>query len=203
MRNLRVPEVDAQPDAALLRSFSALALSLIAARDLASPFLEPDEYEQLLDAALTYLESEPDERGYDARVGWVHAAAHTSDLVKFLARNPHLTVEGQRRILDAVAARITRPADHAFAWGEDQRLARAACAVLLRPDCDESALTSFADALRAARARADGAQPFDPRLFAAQLNAEHVLDMAIVGLDAIASKPEHVARALEALRAAR
>ena len=42
-------------------------------------------------------------RGFVAGSGWVHATAHTADVLKFLARNPKLTPAGQARIVEAVA----------------------------------------------------------------------------------------------------
>ena len=77
-------------DGVLLRSFSALTLSVVAARDSEAPFLSAEEYATLLDAALAYFHDERDTRGFDAAKGWMHSAAHTSDLLKFLARNPRL-----------------------------------------------------------------------------------------------------------------
>ncbi|MCK7495333.1 MAG: DUF2785 domain-containing protein [Comamonadaceae bacterium] len=41
-----------------------------------------------LDDALAYLRDERDLRGIDPSVGWIHATAHTADLLKFLARDP-------------------------------------------------------------------------------------------------------------------
>ena len=41
--------------------------------------------------ALAYLAAELDLRGIEPRVGWIHATAHTADLLKFLARNPRFT----------------------------------------------------------------------------------------------------------------
>src|SRR5262245_1657641 len=66
------------------RSFSALTLSVVVARDNASPFLTPGEFRRIEDAALAYLASEQDLRGYDPAVGWMHSAAHTADLLKFI-----------------------------------------------------------------------------------------------------------------------
>lgn len=186
---------DERDTGALRRSFHALALSLIAARDLDTPFLAPQELEQLLDAALAHLASEPDERGWDPRLGWIHATAHGADLLKFLARNPRLDSAARTRILDALAERATRPCDQAFAWGEDQRLAAAAGAALLRVDA--AAQTRFAAALRGTT---DPSAPFDARRLAGQLNAEHVRDALLVGLETPATKSGEAASARQALR---
>ena len=72
----------------LKRSFSALCLSSIAEREVKTPFLSEQRYHQLLGDALTYLQSERDLRGYDAKLGWIHATAHTADLLQALASRP-------------------------------------------------------------------------------------------------------------------
>jgi len=195
-----IGQLDVRPDddlntGALRRSFHALALSLVAARDLDTPFLSPTELEQLLGAALTHLANEPDERGWDPRLGWVHATAHGADLLKFLARNPRLDSAARTRVLDALAERATRPCEQAFAWGEDQRLAAAAGAALLR--VDDAVQTRFAGALRITL---DPNAPFDARRFAAQLNAEHVRNALLVGLENSAAESTEAAAARRALR---
>jgi hypothetical protein len=120
-------------DDTLLRSFSALTLSIVAARDNATPYLTAAEYNGLLDAALAYFQDERDTRGYDPQKGWIHTAAHTADLLKFLARSPNLTPPGQTRILSAVLAK-NRDAATAFAQGEDERMARIVISIVRRPD---------------------------------------------------------------------
>jgi hypothetical protein len=63
---------------------------VIAARDNDAPFLTPPEFDGLLEHALAYFHDERDTRGFDAVKGWMHSAAHTSDLLKFLARSSRL-----------------------------------------------------------------------------------------------------------------
>jgi uncharacterized protein DUF2785 len=88
----------------VLRSFSALNLSVLAALDLTKHFLAKNEFDRLLAATLEYLRTERDLRGLDSRVGWIHATAHTADLLKFLARNDRL------QLADAAALAICRAA---------------------------------------------------------------------------------------------
>ena len=82
-------------DSAYGRSFSALALSILAAVDLKSPWMTKEAFEDLLAATTRYLTAEKDVGGFVAGAGWVHAAAHTADVLKFLGRNPKLTPAGQ------------------------------------------------------------------------------------------------------------
>src|SRR3989442_13187184 len=81
-----------------LRAFSALDLSILAALDNQHPFLDDAELAGLLSAALAYLAGEKDLRAFDTRHGWMHATAHTADLLKFLGRNPRLRPADQGRI---------------------------------------------------------------------------------------------------------
>jgi hypothetical protein len=119
----------------LRRSFSMLCLSLLAKRDLESPWLEPHEFDALVARALRFLAEERDLRGYDAELGWVHCVAHTADVLKFAARSERLSDQQQAAIVDGVCARIeTAPAT--FAAGEDLRLASALLSLCAREDFD-------------------------------------------------------------------
>lgn len=133
-------------DRVLLRSFSALGLSSLAARDLAAPFLGADGHRALLDAALAYLSGERDLRAYDREKGWYHATAHTADLLKFLGRSPHLKGEDAARMLGAIETKLDTAGEilgQAFAWGEPERLADAATALVLSGKLDPQALEGF------------------------------------------------------------
>ena len=136
-------------DSVFVRSFSALMLSVIVARDNASPILEPAEFRTLLAAALTYLHAERDVRGYDAKKGWMHSAAHTADLLKFLARSRYLERVDQQRILIAVGEKL-RHAPIVFPFGEDERFARALLSLVARPDFDLEAFQEWAGQARPA-----------------------------------------------------
>src|SRR5947207_12419771 len=105
--NLQVGLGGIGSDTLFLRAFSALDLSLLAALDDQRPFLDEAELTGLLSAALAYLAGEKDLRPFDARHGWMHATAHTADLLKFLGRNPRLRAADQGRILEAVAAKLS------------------------------------------------------------------------------------------------
>jgi Protein of unknown function (DUF2785) len=136
-------------DGVLLRSFSALTLSVIAARDNEAPFLSAGDYTTLLDAALAYFKDERDTRGFDAAKGWMHSAAHTSDLLKFLARSPRLPVAGQSRLLAAMLAK-NREAPAPFSQGEDERMARIAISLARRADFDRDGFRAWLTTAQAA-----------------------------------------------------
>jgi Protein of unknown function (DUF2785) len=169
--NLRRGIGDRDGDAVLLRSFSALTLSVIAARENETPFLSPVEYHQLLGAALAYLHDEQDLRGFDAERGWMHSAAHTSDLLKFLARNGKLEPAGQARILAALLAKNTGAAS-SFAQGEDERMARVVISIVRRADFDREGFRSW---LTSASAAAKFPQAVTVEALRAQQNVRHLL----------------------------
>ncbi len=158
-------------------SFSALMLSVVVARDNAAPFLEKSEFHELFVAALEYLGREQDIRGYDPRVGWMHSAAHTADLLKFLGRSRYLDREDQTRLLEAITGKL-RAAPMVFAFGEDERLARAILSLVNRNDFDRDAFSSWAS-----RSRPAGTA--QPEL--AQLRANQNLKNLLAKLDVLLS----------------
>ncbi len=129
-------------DDVFLRSFSALTLSVIVARDNKAPFLREDEFRKVLDGALSYFADERDTRGFDETKGWIHTVAHTSDLLKFLARSRYLQVADQGRIMEALANKL-HAAPNVFAHGEDERMARVVISLLHRPDLDLDAFRQW------------------------------------------------------------
>ncbi len=111
-------------DTVLLRSFSALDLSILATLNIEQPFLTDADFHGLLSQALGYLARERDVRGYDERLGWINSTAHTADLLKFLSRSANLKTSDQKRIVEGIAAKL-EGAGSVFTHGEDERLARA------------------------------------------------------------------------------
>lgn len=129
-------------DRVFRRSFSALSLSLVAAADLSSPFLDAGEVQAFFDRMLDYFQRERDLRGFDPAHGWMHSVAHTSDALKFLARNPKLGAGADARLLAAVRVKLESH-DAVFTWGENDRIALALHAAVRRPDADAAALTAW------------------------------------------------------------
>lgn len=189
-------------DSVCRRSFSALTLALLAATDLAAPFLSPGEFDGLLAAALGYLADERDVRGFDAERGWLHSVAHTADLLKFLARSPHLAKPAQAEILTAIGGKLAK-VDEPLVHGEDERLARAVLSLVARDDFDAAAFATWLDAM----VEVGVAEPVSPRSLARQQNRKHVLSalFVVLSLDdrelaAIAKARQQVLAALARLR---
>jgi hypothetical protein len=185
-------------DRVLARSFSALSLAALVSRELQTPFLHADEVHALLESALAYSARERDLRDWDPELGWIHAVAHTADLLKFLARHPHVDGAGLARILGAVEQRVTAPMPRAFSMGEDERLVRTVAAVLVRVDHDPREFDAFLERLVQARVRARDATPFAPENVAVEQNVLHFLRALHSGLAAIDGLPDHVVRGRDA-----
>lgn len=164
------------------RSFAALSLSLLAALDNETPFLERAEFVTLLGAAIDYLLQETDVRGYDARLGWLHAVAHTADLLKHLARSRHLDAEGQARILGAIEDRLSS-LDTPLVHGEDERLARVLLSLLARSDFAAPQFTAWLP-----RAWPQPAAKVDAPELARAHNRRHLL-LSLLGLLQIERRP--------------
>lgn len=175
LANLDVGLGDTASDHVFLRSFSALCLSVAAAADLVSPHLDPSDVERFYAAMLDYFARERDLRGFDATRGWMHTVAHTADALKFLARNPKLAPGTDKRLLDAVRAKV-EATDEVFAWGENDRLALALHAAVRRPDADGAAFEAWVAHWVAAHTALWSRGPhIDPRAFRRVENAKQLL----------------------------
>jgi len=175
MHNLSVGIGETGNESVLLRSFSALDLSLIAALDNQASFLTPDEFGRLLDAALDYLARERDVRGYVPGTGWHHSVAHTADLLKFLGRSPKIDAAGAKRVQAAIGLK-TGAATTVWIWGEDDRLAAAVISLLRRPDVDAVSFAAFADRFAVAWQQVwENKGGIDPERYAAARNGRNLL----------------------------
>jgi uncharacterized protein DUF2785 len=180
--NLQVGLGGTGSDTLFLRAFSALDLSLLAALDNERPFLSDEEFTGLLSAVLDYLAGEKDLRAFDVRKGWMHATAHTADVLKFLGRSKYLRPADQGRILGGVAAKL-RAAGEVFTHGENERLAAAVQSLVLRPDADAAAFTRFlADLAAPGEHLWDNGPLVDPVPYAATQNAKDLLRSIYVRL---------------------
>lgn len=133
--NLKVGLGETGTNSVLKRSFSALCLSSMAAREAKVPFMGVERYHQLVAEAVSYLQAERDLRGYDANLHWIHATAHTADLLAALAGSPLLTRDEASDILAAISTRLNT-APEVYTQGEQDRIAAAVLAVIRRPDFD-------------------------------------------------------------------
>ena len=159
----------------LLRSFSALDLSLLAALEVQDPVLDEPGYRRLLDDALAYLRDERDLRGIEPRVGWIHATAHTADLLKFLARDARFAPADHARLLDAAWSKLTTPGTPVFTHAEDERLAAALVSVVRRADFDPASLDPWLARFAALEKQVWEKTPPEPAALDASQNARNLL----------------------------
>ena len=145
--NLRAGVGETGTDSIFKRSFSALCLSALAERDLKDPFLGEGRFRTLLNAALTYLGDERDLRGFDAKKGWIHATAHTADLLAALADSSLLTKEESSAMLRAIAARLST-APQVYTQGEQDRLAAAVVALIRRRDFETNSFDAWVSGIQ-------------------------------------------------------
>ncbi|MBK7874972.1 MAG: DUF2785 domain-containing protein [Planctomycetes bacterium] len=197
---LAVPSSAPAPgdESVLLRSFSALHLSLLAASDLQRPFLDDAGWRALLDAALAYLAAERDVRGWVDGTGWHHSVAHTADLLKFLARSPRFQPDDEARVLSAVETKLAA-VPTVLAWGEDERLAAVLASLVKRADFDAAPFDAWLARERTRRAAVWSAQPFDPARFVTAQNARNVLASLHLALSSVAEPTPTIDAAKKAL----
>jgi hypothetical protein len=86
--------------------------------------------------------AEQDLRGYDEKLGWLHAIAHGSDLLGAFGLVP--AVE-PRRMLDLGIARLLTPIDQVLRDLEDDRLGAALAVTLTRPELSEADAVGWLD----------------------------------------------------------
>jgi hypothetical protein len=180
--NLRRGIGEAGTDTVLLRSFSALDLSLLAALEVQDPALDASGLRRLVDDALAYLRDERDLRGIEPRVGWIHATAHTADLLKFLARDARLAPADHARLLDAAWSKLTTPGTPVFTHAEDERLAAALVSLVRRSDFDLAVLEPWLARFVAQEKQVWEVSPPEPAALDASQNARNLLRSLYVQL---------------------
>jgi hypothetical protein len=164
---------EAGTDSVLVRSFAALMLSILVYYDMKSPWVTPDDYARLLDTVTDYFGKEVDLRGYDAEKGWMHAIAHTADILKFLARDTKTDKAGLERILAAIANRLKQP-QAVFTHSEEERISLAFLDVLKRQLLDEESLKTWLESFSVDATKSEKAD-FDVMDYYARQNCKNFL----------------------------
>jgi hypothetical protein len=118
------------------RSFGALLLALVVNRDTRTGRADDESTQRWLGAACRWYPAEQDTRGWDRELGWLHAVAHGADALGELAASPRTGRDGQAVLLDALVSRAVEPTDQHWLQDEDDRVALAVMAVLLRDGLD-------------------------------------------------------------------
>lgn len=129
------------------KPFAALALSELARTDRIAPWMTPEQRTRMADAAADYLRSVRDYRGYVDGEGWRHGVAHGADWAMQLALNEALQPAQVSALLDAVGSQSMPADDHAHAFGEPARLARAAAYLIARGDLEQATVATWLSGL--------------------------------------------------------
>ncbi len=118
------------------RSFGALLLALVIDRDNRTRRADDASTLRWLAAACRWYPTEPDTRGWDPGLGWLHAVAHGADALGELAASPRTGRDHLTLLLDAMVSRAVEPTDQHWLQDEDDRVALAVMAVLLQDVLD-------------------------------------------------------------------
>lgn len=166
----------AEGDAVFLRSYSAALLALIMYRDSREHFLDEIEVRAVLERAVTYLKQERDTRGYITDKGFAGALSHGANLLKFLAYSDLLAPADMRSILDTVFDRLIVATTVPFQHDEEDRLASAVLAVLLRDDLNSQDVADWLEQFVEWRsANPAYEETYDPELNTIYQNIKHFL----------------------------
>jgi Protein of unknown function (DUF2785) len=128
---------------ALRRSFSALVLGEVIARDrvagaAGARLLPEPALGRWLLAWAGWYPAEPITSSHDRLRGWLHAVAHGADVARELALHPQLSAPELALLLQTMAARL-HSLTQFLNQTEDDRLALAALAILSRPELEPDA----------------------------------------------------------------
>jgi len=116
------PRAAASDSRGVAAPFAALTLAEVARVDRLTPLFSAAEREAFVNAAIGYLASVRDYRGFDPRDGWRHGVAHGADWLLQLSLNTALDKGQLDRMLAAIAAQALPPGEHSYTHGEGQRL---------------------------------------------------------------------------------
>lgn len=140
------------------RSFAAMTLAWVVLRDARTGLLGEASVPAWRHEFARWWLAEPDLRGWDDRLGWLHAVAHGADTLRAFGRSPRLVAPDLAALLALAADRLLAPTGYLYAHGEDDRLAYAVGTVLTRPEVTEPAATDWLNRITAAL-RADTPGP--------------------------------------------
>ena len=106
--------------------FAALVMAEVVRADRIKPFMSEAERADVVRAAVAYVSSVRDYRGFDEKEGWRHGVAHGADMLLQLSVHPTLTRADHLAILAAVTTQLSAPAaqvpPHFYRYGEGERL---------------------------------------------------------------------------------
>jgi hypothetical protein len=114
------------------RTFGALLLALLVDRDNMTGAATDAAVHAWVASLVGWYADEPDTRGWDPRLGWLHAVAHGSDAIGELAVSPRLGRTMLIDLLHLLVSRTIAPTTVHWVQDEDDRVAIAMMSVLGR-----------------------------------------------------------------------
>jgi hypothetical protein len=150
-QRLEVGLGERESDTVFARSFAALMMAVLVNNKILA--LEPAEIQRLLEVVLSYLECEQDLRGFVQPQGWVHAIAHTADLLDEFAVNQHVQSIELEKILSSIHKKVA--AQTVWLFDEEDRLSYAAAQVLGRGLLSSEVISRCLEALALRVSQAD------------------------------------------------
>ncbi len=140
------PEVQARTFAPLILAAAVARDSAAVARDSAASdqedaagastvadLLDAGTVRRWRDAFAAWWPGEAEIRGWDDRLGWLHAVAHGADLAGELGASPRLDGPAAADVLTLIAERVVAATDYRYAQMEEDRVAVAVAQILARP----------------------------------------------------------------------
>jgi hypothetical protein len=116
------------------RTFATLILGAVIRRDAVTGELTDERVRHWQRTFGAWFLDETDLRGWDDRLGWLHAIAHGADTARALAMSPRLGADDLAGLSRLWADRLLRPTSYRFSQGEDARMAYAMATLLCRRD---------------------------------------------------------------------
>lgn len=159
-------------DTVLTRTFSVLLIPPVLAVHRQRSVLQPREVQALAAPLERYLSGERDFRGYDVKLGWLHAVAHAADAFGGLMQTPEIGNPTVLRLLEVLRTAAANQ-HHVYAHGEDERLAVAMTIGLRRPELSDVERAAWLESFKPlVRAYADVGMPDG---YARLVNVNHTL----------------------------
>jgi len=132
------------------RTFAPMILAWVVLRDARTQELAAECVPRWQSAFAAWWRGEEDLRGWDARLGWLHAVAHGADALRAFGRSPRLGATELSGLLDLAVDRLRDDGGYLFAQGEDDRIAYALASVLTRVELSVVDATAWLDPVRTA-----------------------------------------------------
>lgn len=129
-------------DSVFTRSFSALLVAGLLAKDTELLVLSDDDLQKFFKKIGRYLLLEQDTRGYVQEKGWAHSIAHGADLAATTIKHPKFDLQYAPSILHAL--KLVTWKETVFVNDEEERLINIVDALLLQ-NYSEEALIEFVE----------------------------------------------------------